>query len=207
MRSGFLSTPKFTLKIALGAVLLVWAAADAVGQTQTTPWDMEQVMRALADIGIAESTFVERKESLYLTEPLVLTGTISFRSPDKLKKHVREPFEEIITIDGDTAIIEKAGDEQQRRYSLTAKPEVRTILESVRATLAGNLEGLESYYSANLWGEAEDWELHLIPRNEHILELIEAIRIRGAHGKIVRIETLETDGDRSVMDIEYLQVQ
>lgn len=199
---------RWRLYPAVRAVCLLLSVLVVVPQAPAqTSWGMEQVMRALGEIDIAESTFVERKESLYLTETLVLSGTISFRAPDKLTKHITEPFEETITIDGDTVIIDKAKEQNQRRYSLAANPAVKTILESVRATLAGDLSGLEDYYSANLWGDAGQWELHLIPRNEQILELIEFISVHGSYGKISRIETLEIDGDRSVLEIEYTEVR
>jgi len=209
-QSGLKHFDRFPGILTLPGTVLAWTVTLVTAglvHAQATTWGMEQVMAALAEIEIAESTFVERKESLYLTEVLVTEGTISFRAPDKLKKHVLKPFEEITTIDGDTAIIDTLSEQGERRYSLDANPAVRTILESVRATLAGDLRGLEDYYSANLWGDADQWDLHLIPRDERILELIESIRIRGVKGRIVRIETLETDGDRSVMDIEYTEVQ
>ncbi len=187
-----------------GVVLLAWLLGAACMPGYASEFTIEQVMQALAKIRVIDSPFVETKQSIFLTDELELAGRIRYRAPDWLEKTITQPFEETTLIDGDLVTIRKPSDERQvRRYSLDASPVIERIVDSVRATLAGDLSTLESHYRANLWGEESAWELHLIPRDPELQEIIEQIRIRGAAGRIVQIETYEADGDESVLRLTY----
>ena len=184
--------------------MLAWLLGAASVPANASEFTIEQVMQALAKIRVIDSPFVETKQSMFLTDELELAGTIRYRAPDWLEKTITEPFEETTLIDGDLVTIRKPSDERRvRRYSLDASPVIERIVDSVRATLAGDLSTLESHYRANLWGEESAWELHLIPRDPKLQEIIEQIRIRGAAGRIVQIETYEADGDESVLRLTY----
>jgi len=187
-----------------GMVLLASVLSAASIPAYASEFTIEQVMQALAKIRVIDSPFVETKQSMFLTDELKLSGTIRYRAPDWLEKTVNEPFQETTLIDGDLVTIRKSSDERQvRRYSLDASPVIERIVDSVRATLAGDLTTLESHYRANLWGQESAWELHLIPRDPELQEIIEQIRIRGAEGRIVQVETYEADGDESVLRLTY----
>jgi len=192
--------------VILSACVLGWSG-QTFGQSSKN-WTLNDVMQVLSGIRFIESSFVETKRSIFLTEELELKGTINYRAPDRLEKNIAQPFEERIVIDGDELVISRPGDENRvRRYSLDANPVVRKIIDSIRATLAGDLSILEQNYRANLWGEESEWELHLIPRDAELLEIIEQIRIRGAQGRIIEVQTTETDGDEATLQLTYNTVK
>ena len=71
----------------------------------------------------------------------------------------------------------------------------------MRATLAGDPATLERFYVPTLTGTAGDWSLQLEPRDPRLRKLLTLIRIQGDGTSIRTVETVEDDGDRTVMTI------
>jgi hypothetical protein len=80
-------------------------------------------------------------------------------------------------------------------------PLIRAFVESIRSTLAGDLPTLTRYYEVELAGSERKWRLTLKPGEPGMQEVVREIRISGGSGSISAIETIETNGDRSVMTI------
>jgi hypothetical protein len=76
------------------------------------------------------------------------------------------------------------------------------FVESVRSTLAGDLQTLQRFYTVALEGGESSWRLKLRPRDPEMQAVIDEIRISGSGTWINRIETLEAGGDRTVMKIK-----
>ncbi len=81
--------------------------------------------------------------------------------------------------------------------SLSEYPELGALVESIRATLAGDGTTLTRYYTATLAGNAKDWSLRLEPRDDRLRALLTMIRIQGEGNTILGIEAVERDGDRT----------
>jgi hypothetical protein len=79
--------------------------------------------------------------------------------------------------------------------------EVGAFVESIRATLAGDLPALTRYFTVGLAGDANAWTLTLAPMDPKLRELVTTIRIKGTRASIVDVETTEADGDRTDMAI------
>jgi outer membrane lipoprotein-sorting protein len=169
-------------------------AADGQG------WTLPQLMAALQQVHAATASFVERKYMRILREPLQSSGRLVYVRPDKLQKDTVEPKPERLAVDGDQLTIERRGD-PARRLSLQEFPQIWAFVESIRATLAGDLPTLSRFYDVSLRGSAEDWMLQLVPKDGKTRELVSAIRISGGEGAIRHVETLEGDGDRTSMTI------
>lgn len=188
--------------IACGLMVLLLAGAAPASAAETpSAWGMTELTQALAQTRQAEADFTERKRSTLLTTELVTSGTLSFRAPDQLEKHVRKPFEERVVVHGDAITIERPAEGLRRQLSMETYPAVHVLVESLRATLAGDLASLERHYRLNLWGEARAWRLRLVPRDDAVLKYIESITFQGAHGRVATIETREAGGDTSLMTI------
>ena len=87
-------------------------AATVMAQNLSKSWDVPQLMAALAKIKTYESEFIERKRSSFLTKEIELKGSIFYQAPDVFVKHTTTPFDERVSIDGDTITIEKPEDDQ-----------------------------------------------------------------------------------------------
>ena len=174
------------------AAALAWPACAA-------EFDLAALMEMLAGVASAKDDFTETKHSALLSTPLVLKGSLVYARPDRLEKIVLAPYEERTVIAGNSVTIENRTLKQTRTFSLASSAAVSALVESMRATLAGDRATLERHYSVQLDGRAEAWRLALAPRERKLAAMIKRIQISGVRERVKRIEIEEASGDRSVM--------
>ena len=175
-------------------LLLVPLAATAQG------WDLQALMAAMAEVPASNTRFVETRHLAMLTNPIELKGSLRYERPNRLAKHVQSPFEELLSIDGETAtLVNRKG--ERRVIALREQPALTALVESVRATLAGDRGLLERHYKLSFSGPREDWTLRLAPREAKVRAYVESITLAGTGARIGRIEVIEAGGDRSVTRI------
>ena len=188
-----------TVLVLFAAGMGVSAGADT---DQTTParWDLKQLMQSLAQVKTAQSQFVERKYLSILNAPLEFSGTLTYTAPGRLEKRTLLPKPESMLLDQDQLTIENKN-QQRRSLVLQDYPVVWAFVESIRSTLAGDLQTLNRFYRVTLQGNADQWHLLLIPSGPQIQGVVKEIHISGSQNRISGIEIIETNGDRSVMTI------
>ena len=187
--------------------LLAVAALVAAGVAGAAPaagdaWTLDQLMGRLARERSGQATFVERKHLAIVDEPVVSSGELRFRAPDRLEKLTLEPRRESLVLEGDTLTVTRG--ERRHVLRLADYPQVAAFIDSIRATLAGDRAALERTYALLLSGDAERWSLSLLPRDPKMAEVVLRIDIRGTHAMLAEIEILQADGDRSVMTVRPL---
>jgi outer membrane lipoprotein-sorting protein len=160
-------------------------------------------MQSMAQVPASRARFVETRHIGLLTRPLELKGSLSYERPDRLAKHVQSPVDEILSVDGDALTLVNKTKGESRVVSLREQPAAGALVASVRATLAGDLGELERHYKVELSGARAAWSLRLVPRDPRVGRYVEAITLAGAAARILRVETLETSGDRSLMTIVH----
>jgi hypothetical protein len=84
---------------------------------------------------------------------------------------------------------------------LARYPEIAGMVESIRATLAGDRAALERVYRLSLQGGSNAWVLNLVPLDARVAGIVTRIRMEGVRDEVRRMEILLADGDRSVMQI------
>ena len=189
-------------------VLLLYGAglaasvAGAAGPEDAGKWGIERLMHDLAQVKSSRATFVERKHLGILDTPLQVSGTLVYIAPDRLEKHTAAPRAESLVLERDQLTLENRERNQRRTLALQDHPAARAYVESIRATLAGDLPTLTRYYEVALEGGERDWRLTLKPREPAMQEVVREIRIGGERASIRGIEILETNGDRSVMTVK-----
>ena len=114
--------------LALAAFALLCAAGGA--QALTPP----ELMQVLAAVPSSRARFIETRHSAILKKPLVLTGRLIYRRPDRLEKHVQTPFQESIVIEGTRVTIARQGADADRLFTLPASGPAQALIESLRAT-------------------------------------------------------------------------
>ncbi len=167
------------------------------------PWSFASVMSALASVEHVESTFVETKRSSYLNEDLVVSGTLRFTAPDKLEKRIEMPFVEHTTIHQNQIVIEREEEEATHYMNFDIPAAIRTIVDSIRATLAGDGTHLESYYQIDVTGAGRRWSMQLVPKVAELKKYLKSIVIDGEQERIIRIRFEEASGDRSEIKLTY----
>jgi hypothetical protein len=159
-------------------------------------------MAAMSRVRERRDAFREEKTLAALASPLVSSGTLVWRAPDHLEKRTEEPFVEEVVVDGDRLTYAKPAEGVRRTVTLDQAPELRGLVEAVRGTLAGDLADLRRYYSVGFEGTPERWRLTLIPVEPRVKEFVKAVLVEGEGAEVRRVDTVEPDGDRTVMTIE-----
>jgi hypothetical protein len=163
-------------------------------------WGVPALMTALAQVHTSTARFVETRYVQLLNQAQKSSGQLIYAAPNQLQKITTAPVFSRITINGDRLTVERQG-EPTRELSLRDNAELGALVESIRATLAGDLPALNRYFAATLQGGTNNWTLLLIPRDARLLEMVAAIQIKGERATIREVETREADGDRTDMAI------
>lgn len=162
--------------------------------------DLRSVMQALAAVPEVHAAFREEKTLAILQEPLVSSGLLDYRAPDFLHKRTVQPQAEDYQADGHWLTVETPAAGLQH-FDLNGYPQLRPLVEAIRATQAGDQNTLERYYQLQFRGTLADWSLWLTPRAPEAAQYISTIILRGQRDWIISVETLEPDGDRNMMTI------
>ena len=179
----------------LGLALLV-AAPLALA----VEWNLGQLMHSLAQNKSGKATFVEKKYIALLDRPVESSGELLYVAPDHLEKRTLKPKPETMVLEQGTLTVEQG----RKKYSVALQdyPEVAAFVESIRGTLAGDRKALERVYRLDLDGNAERWQLTLLPSDVKMAGVVSKIRISGTRSDVHTIEIVQADGDRSVMNID-----
>ncbi|MFZ3175801.1 MAG: outer membrane lipoprotein carrier protein LolA [Thiobacillus sp.] len=179
---------------------LVWLALLVSPIVQAAPLSIAQLMANLAKNPQGAATFTEKKFIAILEQPIESSGELLFIAPARLEKRTLKPKPETMVLDGDTLTVERG----RRKHVLQLKdyPEVAGMIESIRATLAGDRKALERVYHLVLDGGNERWALVLTPLDPKVGAVIARIRMEGVKDVVRSVEILQADGDRSLMTIE-----
>jgi Outer membrane lipoprotein carrier protein LolA-like len=193
-----MSVPRRTAVLLLATA--AFSAAHAQRPVAVPEWGLPQLMTALSQVKTSTARFVETKYLHVLNQAQKSSGRLIFIAPGHLQKETIEPAMARLTIDGDRLTIERQG-EQPRVISLRDYSEIGPLVESVRATLAGDLPGLTRNFATTFAGGPNGWTLTLVPLEAKLRTLVAAIRIQGSQSAIRDIETMEADGDRIEMAV------
>ena len=187
----------------LRSVPVAWALLVATPvNSDCNGWTIDRLMQAMQEIRSDHASFTERKSIAMLEEPVDSSGELFYRAPDRMEKRTLKPKPESMILDGDSLVFERGG--KKRRFQLQETPELAAFIASIRGILAGDRAALERNYGLSLEGSADDWTLQLLPLDEKIHAVVTSIRITGAGNAVHSIETLQADGDSSLMLIERL---
>ena len=188
----------------LAALFLALTAASACPAWSAEPaaqWGIGRLMQQLSEVEHSQARFVERKYLKVLTAPLELSGTLTYTRPGRLEKRTLKPKPETLTVADDKLTLENPARNERRVLKLQDYPVLWGFVESIRATLGGDIKALERFYRVELEGGPAKWQLYLAPRDRKMNEVISLIRIDGSQARIGTIEVQEAHGDRSVMKI------
>ena len=103
-------------------------------------WDIDQLMRGLAQTQSDHASFVEKKSIAMLDKPVESSGELFYSAPDHLEKRTLKPKAESMTVDGGTLVIERG--RQKHRLQLQDYPELAAFIDSTRGPLADNRKTL-----------------------------------------------------------------
>ena len=182
---------RFVAVLVLSWITTASCAADA--------FTARTLMEALARNKTSQADFVEKKYLAALNQPVESSGQLVYVAPARLEKRTVKPRAETLIVDGDVLTVERAG--TKRSISLASYPEVAAFIESLRATLGGDLDTLTRSYKVVVDGSAAKWRLSLLPSDPKIAALVSRVTVDGRDALIDTIEVLQADGSRSVTTV------
>jgi hypothetical protein len=157
-------------------------------------------MARMAAVPERRALFREEKRLAALTVPLVSTGSLHYRRPGFLEKRTDAPAEERLVVDGDQVEMASAG-QQSRSFDLGQAPELRALVDSVRAPLAGDLVTLRREFVMRASGRPAAWVLELAPLNARAAHLLRLVRLAGSDTELLEVVTVQANGDELSMQI------
>jgi outer membrane lipoprotein-sorting protein len=172
------------------------ACSRALAADAFTP---EALMGLLARNKSNHADFVDRKFLSSLDRPLESSGELLYTAPGRLEKRTQKPKPETLIVDGDKLTIERNG--TRRSISLASYPDIAPFIDSIRATLGGDLATLSRDYRVTVDGTSDNWRLVLLPSDQRLAASISRVTLTGHEGQIATFEVLQADGNRSVSTI------
>jgi outer membrane lipoprotein carrier protein LolA len=184
----------------LRRVLLLVTLALAALPALAADWGIPQLMAQLAANPGGRARFVEKKHLAVLERPVESSGELVFTPPARLERHTLKPREETAVIDGEAVSLAREG--KTLRLRLSDYPELSAVIGTIRSTLAGDQTALERLFLLSLSGSSRRWTLSLLPSDPQVAERVLRVQVEGSGGVVRKVEILQADGDRSVMDIQ-----
>jgi Outer membrane lipoprotein carrier protein LolA-like len=175
-------------------------AASALAASADDRGALGQLMALLAQRRQGIADFEETQYLAVLKQPAHSSGVLKFVAPDHLEQRTLEPRAQSMVLDHGLLTLQIGS--RQRRLRLQQYPEIAPLIDSVRATLAGDQGALEQRFELRLEGDLDHWQLQLRPREPKLGAIIQHIRIAGERDAILQVEVQQADGDRSVMTIK-----
>jgi outer membrane lipoprotein-sorting protein len=182
-------------RVILGVIVLGFSLS-----AQAAEFTVGQLMGALAKNKHGAANFTETKYISILDQPVESSGELLFVPPARLEKRTLKPKVETLVLDGDVLTVERRL--QKQILQLRDYPEVAGMIESIRATLAGDRQALERAYHLSLEGIRDRWTLVLTPLDARVGRVVARIRMEGTRDEVRTVEILQADGDRSVMSVQ-----
>lgn len=154
----------------------------AIGLPPTSAWaspDLDALLTRLSRPAPQRTAFVEVRYSRLLNAPLRVAGELEYRGATSLAKTVSTPYHEQTQIEGETVSVTREG-ERARRFSLQRAPELRGLLASFGALLAGDGKTLQQFFDVSASGDEARWRLRLVPRDTRARRRIVEVGVEGA---------------------------
>ena len=160
---------------------------------------LDALMSLLAKRQHGHVTFVEEHFIGVLDRPVESSGELLYDAPDRLEKRTLKPKPESVVLEHGVITAHRG----HRTYvlNLSDYPQIVPLIDSIRATLAGDRAALERAFKVSLEGDLESWKLLLVPSEPTVAKSVKEIRIEGARDAIHSVEIRQADGDRSLLTI------
>lgn len=166
--------------------------------THSATPEADALIARLARPAPANIEFTEVRFSTLLRTPLIVSGQLGYDGPASLDRRVRTPYREDTAIRGESVQVERAG-EPARSFALRRAPELRGLLNSFTALLAGDAAAIRRSFDVSVTGEEIGWTLELTPKDARAKRRLEHIIVHGANDEPHCFSMLNPDGGASVM--------
>lgn len=180
---------------ALAMAPLFCLASWSLMADETTP-DLQAILAATAIEPPRSVRFREERHNPMLKEPMVLTGTMEYLEPGKLRKRVEAPFQESYLVEPGQVSIEQ--DDETRVIRGQRGKFVSGFLGGIESVLAGDVESLQEQFEVEIEGTGDDWLLMLTPKSRRLSRHLQNLVVHGSAEQVDRIR-IQLDEEFHVM--------
>ena len=184
--------------VGVATTLALAAACAASAQASLTPV-FDELLQLLAARRHGHVTFTEVQQLAMLDRPLKSSGELLYDAPGRLEKRTLKPKARTLILEHDVLTARRG----QRSYVMELReyPQVAPLVESIRATLAGDRAALERLFRVQFDGTLAHWTLLLVPLDATLAGAVRDISIRGERDVIRTVQIRHSDGDRSLLTL------
>ena len=185
------------VRVAVAATAVPSAVASATEAPLAQ--DLDKLMGLLAQRQHGHVTFVEEHFLAVLDRPVESSGELLYDAPDHLEKRTLKPKPETVVLEH--GVITAHRGHHTYVLNLSDYPQIVPLIDSIRATLAGDRASLERIFKVTFEGTLSHWTLLLLPSDTSVAKSVKQIRIEGVQDAIHSVEIQQADGDRSLLAI------
>ena len=184
--------------VGVATTLALAAACAASAQASATP-AFDELLQLLAARRHGHVTFTEVQQLAMLDRPLKSSGELLYDAPGRLEKRTLKPKARTLILEHDVLTARRG----QRSYVMELReyPQVAPLVESIRATLAGDRAALERLFRVQFDGTLAHWTLLLVPLDATLAGAVRDISIQGERDVIRTVQIRHSDGDRSLLTL------
>lgn len=157
-------------------------------------------MARLAAVPERRAVFQETRRFAALNAPLISRGHLVYRRPSYFEKVTDWPQPERLVVNGPWLSLSDSTD-APRVVDLRGQPELRTMVDGLRAPLAGDLALLRQQFELHATGSISAWTLELSPRGDQAARFLRSLHLAGREDWIVEIRLVQANGDEQAMQI------
>jgi hypothetical protein len=168
-------------------------------QSGAAALSLEALLKKIGGRPAQQARFVEKKYLAVLDAPVESAGMLRYQAPARLEKNTERPMQESMMIEGDLLVMEREG--RRRTMPAAQFPGVAALVGGLRDILGGDAEALRRMFKVVLQGDASRWQMDLLPSDTAAAQLVNRITLHGREDHLLEVETLQADGDRSVMSL------
>ncbi len=169
----------------LACLFLMLAAANVAAQDDV----IRQLIESIDTPRDTPIPYTEVRMNPLLEAPVIFYGEVEFASDGTLEKRVSSPVVELVRIGAGVVVLERGN--KKRSLSMRQNGNLWRFYSGLRAILAGDAEGVTEVYAVELQVAGESWQMELRPRSDEFATFISSITVRGQHGRIDFVRTVQ----------------
>jgi len=181
--------------LAIGGPPLLSSAAESADESAV----FGELLELLAERRHDHVTFTEVQQLAILDRPLHSSGELLYDAPERLEKRTLQPRREDLVLEHGMLSVER--DHHRRSVALHDFPQAVPLVESLRATLAGDRAALARYFTVQFSGTLARWTLELTPTDATLRRSVQHVVITGETDRIRTVQIRQSDGDTSTLTL------
>jgi len=176
--------------------------------------DVQELIRTVDElqqkIQTVSANFSQKREISLAQKPLLSSGLVKFKRPDRIRWTYLAPEPMEVVLDGKSIFSYIPGRSQAEKYSLSSGKRFAPYLEPLTAVFQKTLAQLGERYAVIYRGSEGDrtYYFRLQPKEEKIQKLLSRIDlwIDKDSGAILRFKMVESNGDQLTLEFKNLQI-